>query len=336
MKNLRTLSRAKYMVMLLFACVCGNRVMAQQEAQYSQYMFNMLAVNPAYAGSRDVLSMTGLYRQQWVGIQGSPTTETFTIDLPIKREKVGLGLQAYNDQVGVFHNTGVYATYSYRVKVSQRATLAMGIQGGVTNLSGDLAGVRRTVGGNDADVAFSQNISKFLPNVGTGLYLSTDRGYIGVSCPMIIQNVFTATGKEDTSRTQRAKQYRHYFAMMGFVVGLSNSLKLKPSVLVKMGTDNGVSAAVDFNLNLWIKDRVAVGASWRTNNNNFSKSVFANQNGDAVIGMLELQMSDQLKLGYAYDFAINGLQNRQQGSHEVMLRYEFGYRKAKILTPRYF
>lgn len=324
------------MVMLLFACVCGNRVMAQQEAQYSQYMFNMLAVNPAYAGSRDVLSMTGLYRQQWVGIQGSPTTETFTIDLPIKREKVGLGLQAYNDQVGAFRNTGVYATYSYRVKVSQRATLAMGIQGGVTNLIGDLTSVRRTINGNDPDAAFTQNISTLLPNFGTGFYLSTDKGYIGISCPMIIQNNYTATGKEDTSRTQRAKQFRHYFAMMGFVVGLSNSLKLKPSVLVKMGTDNGVSAALDFNLNLWIKDRVAVGASWRTNNNNFNKSVFANQNGDAVIGMLELQLSDQLKLGYAYDFAINGLQNRQQGSHEVMLRYEFGYRKAKILTPRYF
>jgi type IX secretion system PorP/SprF family membrane protein len=336
MKNLSTLSRAKYMVMLLFACVCGNRVMAQQEAQYSQYMFNMLAVNPAYAGSRDVLSMTGLYRQQWVGITGAPTTETFTIDLPIRREKVGIGLNAYNDKIGPFQNTGVYAAYSYRVKVSQRATLAMGIQGGVTNLLGDLTGIRRTIGGNDVDAAFSQNISKLLPNVGTGLYLSTDRGYLGISCPMLIQNVYTATGKDDTSSVQKARQYRHYFAMMGFVVGLSNSLKLKPSVLVKMGTDKGVSAAVDFNLNLWIKDRVAVGASWRTNNNNFNNSVFANQNGDAVIGMLELQLSDQLKLGYAYDFALNGLQNRQQGTHEVMLRYEFGYRKAKILTPRYF
>jgi type IX secretion system PorP/SprF family membrane protein len=333
MKLQGLLSKVRYMTALAFATLAGvQTVHAQQEVQYSQYMFNMMAVNPAYAGSRDVLSMTGLYRQQWVNIDGAPTTQSFTIDLPIKKEKVGIGFQAYNDQIGVFKNTGVALSYAYRVKVSQRTTLSMGVQGGVTNLSGDLLKVQRTLSGNDADPAFAVNISKWLPNVGVGLYLSNDRGYIGLSAPTLIQNRFKdVTGTADTG-VASARQDRHYFLMAGFVVGLGRSLALKPSFLVKATRD---AAAFDFNLNLWIKDRIALGASWRTNNKNFS-SPFGNLNGDAVIGMLEIQATDQFRLGYSYDFALNGLRSKQNGTHEVMLRYEFGYRKAKILTPRYF
>ncbi|WP_081681391.1 PorP/SprF family type IX secretion system membrane protein [Flectobacillus major] len=333
MRRQSLLSIAKYIKVLTFAVCLASiyTAQAQQEVQYSQYMFNMLAVNPAYAGSRDVLSMTGLYRQQWVGIEGAPTTQSFTIDLPVKREKVGIGLQAYHDQVGVFNNTGVYLSYAYRVKVSQRSTLAMGVQAGATNLVGSLMGVQRTLANNDIDPAFAGNTSKWLPNAGTGLYLSNDRGYIGISVPNLIQNQLRDyTGNEDTLK--KARQERHYFLMMGFVVPLGSSLALKPSLLVKATRD---AAAFDFNLNLWIRDRVAVGASWRTNNQKFT-SPFANQNGDAAIGMLEIQASDQFRIGYAYDFMLNGLQSAQKGSHEIMLRYEFGFRKAKILTPRYF
>ena len=333
MRRQSLLSRAK--TAIIFSLALGlagvEKAHAQQEVQYSQYMFNMLSVNPAYAGSRDVLSMTGIYRQQWVGIEGAPTTQSFTIDMPVKKEKVGIGLQAYHDQIGVFNNTGAYLSYAYRVKVSQRSTLAMGIQAGATNLVGSLGGVRRTLDNNDIDPAFSGNTSKWLPNVGTGLYLSNDRGYIGVSVPNLVQNELrTYTGNEDTLK--KARQERHYFLMMGFVVPLGSSLALKPSVLVKATRD---AAAFDLNLNLWIRDRVAVGASWRTNNQKFD-SPFANQNGDAAIGMLEIQASDQFRIGYAYDFMLNSLQNSQKGSHEIMLRYEFGFKKAKILTPRYF
>lgn len=333
MKLQGLLSSVRYMTALAFATLAGvQTIHAQQEVQYSQYMFNMLAVNPAYAGNRDVLSMTGLYRQQWVGISGSPTTQSFTIDMPIKKEKVGIGFQAYNDQIGVFKNTGVALSYAYRVKVSQKTTLSMGVQGGITNLSGDLLGVQRTLSGTDTDPAFSGNISKWLPNVGAGLYLSNDRGYIGLSVPTLIQNRFKdVTGSADTNITS-ARQERHYFLMAGFVIGLGRSLALKPSFLVKATRD---AAAIDLNLNLWIKDRIAIGGSWRTNNKNF-KSPFGNLNGDAVIGMIEIQATDQIRLGYAYDFALNGLQSKQNGTHEVMLRYEFGYRKTKILTPRYF
>jgi len=333
MKLQGLLSRVRYITALAFATLTSvQTVHAQQEVQYSQYMFNMLAVNPSYAGSRDVLSVTGLYRQQWVGIEGAPTTQSFTIDMPIKKEKVGVGFQAYNDQIGVFKNTGLALSYAYRIKVSPKTTLSMGVQLGITNLSGDLLGVQRTLAGTDTDLAFSGNISKWLPNVGTGLYLSNDRGYIGFSAPTLIQNRFKdVTGNTDPN-VNSARQDRHYFIMAGFVLGLGRSLALKPSFLVKATRD---AAAIDLNLNLWIKDRIAIGGSWRTNNKDF-KSPFGNLNGDAVIGMLEIQATDQFRLGYAYDFALNGLQSKQNGTHEVMLRYEFGYRKAKILTPRYF
>lgn len=332
MKLQGLLSRVRYMTALAFATLAGvQTVHAQQEVQYSQYMFNMLAVNPAYAGSRDVLSMTGLYRQQWAGI-GGPTTQSFTIDMPIKKEKVGIGFQAYNDQIGVFKNTGVSLSYAYRVKVSQKTTLSMGVQGGVVNLSGDLMGVQRTLTGTDIDPAFSGNISRWLPNVGVGLYVSNDRGYLGLSVPSIIQNPFKdGTGTADTG-VAVARQDRHYFLMGGFVIGLGRSLALKPSFLVKATRD---AAALDLNLNLWIKDRIAIGGSWRTNNTKFN-SPFSNQNGDAAVGMLEIQATDQFRLGYAYDFMLNGVSKVGGATHEVMLRYEFGYRKAKILTPRYF
>lgn len=332
MKLQGLLSRVRYMSALAFATFAGvQTVHAQQEVQYSQYMFNMLAVNPSYAGSRDVLSMTGLYRQQWVGIEGAPTTQSFTIDLPIKKEKVGIGFQAYNDQIGIFKNTGVALSYAYRVKVSPKTTLSMGVQGGVVNLTGNLLDVQRTLSGTDTDAAFSGNISKWLPNVGLGLYLSNDRGYIGLSAPTLIQNRFR-DGDATKSSDSVARQDRHYFLMAGFVIGLGRSLALKPSFLVKATRD---AAAIDLNLNLWIKDRIAIGGSWRTNNSNFS-SQFGNLNGDALIGMLEIQATDQFRIGYAYDFALNGFRGKQSGTHEAMLRYEFGYRKAKILTPRYF
>ncbi len=332
MKLQGLLTRVRYMTALAIATLAGiQTVHAQQEVQYSQYMFNMLAVNPAYAGSRDVLSMTGLYRQQWANISNA-NTASFTIDMPIKKEKVGVGLQAYRDQIGIFTNTGLYGSYAYRVKVSQRTTLSMGIQGGVNNLVGDFRDIitAYNTGGTgiNNDPTFSGGINKWLPNVGVGLYLSNDRGYIGLSAPTLIQNVIGVTGKADST----ARQDRHYFLMAGFVVGLGRSLALKPSFLVKATRD---AAAFDFNLNLWIKDRIAIGGSWRTNNSNF-KSPFSNNGGDAVVGLLEIQLTDQFRLGYSYDFMLNGLGKRAGATHEAMLRYEFGYRKAKILTPRYF
>ncbi|MFN8356787.1 MAG: type IX secretion system membrane protein PorP/SprF [Spirosomataceae bacterium] len=322
MKLSFTLQRLVLAVIL--AGICCLDTMAQQEAMYSQYMFNTLAINPAYAGSRDVLSMTALYRKQWVGIDGAPSTQTFTADMPLNKERIGLGLQAFNDEIGIFKNTGAYFSYAFRVKIAQRTTLALGLQAGATNLRADYLSVNT---GPTADNAFSQNISKWLPNFGTGIFISNDRAYIGLSVPQLIRGRLN-----DFSKSDSARQERHYFVMAGFVVKLSNSIHLKPSMLLK--AVQGAPVAFDGNVNIWFRNRIALGASFRTGNVKFNNSpISGGKLGDAVVGLLEVQLSDQIRFGYAYDYMLNDLKKE---SHEIMLRYEFGFTKSRILTPRYF
>lgn len=313
-------------VLLLASWVSGSQVQAQQDKMFSQYMFNMLALNPAYAGSRDVLSATAMYRNQWMGLEGAPQTGTFTIDMPLNRERVGVGLQLYNDRIGLFNETGAVASYAFRIKMGNRTTLALGIQGGVTNLMARLTEVQLIPAGVSADPAFAQNINKMLPNFGTGIYLSNDRAYLSLSVPRLIKNKLT----DYDSGTNRAVVRRHAYAAGGFVVGLSPALKLKPSFLVKYA--EGAPLGFDGNVNLWLNDRVALGVSLRKN----QFYSFTQYTNDALVGMVELQMNDQFRLGYAYDRTISRLGQIAPSSHEIMLRYEFGFGKSKILTPRYF
>lgn len=320
-------SLKKSAIVLLLALVAGSgRVHAQQDKMFSQYMFNMMALNPAYAGSRDVLSMTAMYRNQWTGLEGAPQTATFTADMPLNRERVGVGLQLYNDRIGVYNETGAFASYAFRIKLGSRSTLALGLQGGVTNLSAMLTEVKLVPAGVSADPAFAQNINKMLPNFGTGIYISNDRSYLSISVPRLLKNKLS----DYDSGVNRAVVRRHAYAAAGFVVGLSPALKLKPSMLVKYA--EGSPLGFDGNVNLWINDRVALGVSLRKN----QFYSFTSYTNDAVVGMLELQLSDQFRLGYAYDRTVSRLGQVAPSSHELMLRYEFGFGKNKILTPRYF
>lgn len=328
---IRRFTRKFGKVALLLACMAGgSEVQAQQDHMFSQYMFNMMAMNPAYAGSRDVLSMTALYRNQWGGIDGAPQTTTFTIDMPVNRERIGLGLQLFNDRIGEYNTTGAYASYAFRIKLGTRSTLGLGVQAGASSFQADLTKVRT---GQSGDPAFLQNISKILPNFGTGIYLSNDKSYIGVSVPQLIKNKLT----DYNSGLQQSTQRRHAYAMAGFVVRLSPVLKLKPSTLVKYV--EGAPLGIDGNLNLWIAERVALGVSYRRNQFNSYESALTDgkvYNQDAIVGIVEIQLSDQLRLGYAYDRMLNTMQTFRLPSHEIMLRYELGFGKNKILTPRYF
>jgi type IX secretion system PorP/SprF family membrane protein len=321
------------MLLLLTVLVGNSKVWAQQEKMFSQYMFNMLALNPAYAGSRDVLSATGMYRNQWGGIEGAPKTGTFTIDSPISSERVGLGFTAFNDQLGGENHTGFYGSYAFRIKLGERTTLALGLQGGVTNFRWSLTDVVLSPGGATNDPAFANNIVKWLPNFGTGVYLSNDRGYLGLSVPYLMENNLTTFDSGD----MRAKQRRHYYMMAGFVVG-KNAVKIKPSMLVKYVNTKEAPIGLDGNVNVWFHDRIAVGASYR-----YNRFVFygdQSNRGDAVVGLFELQLNEQLRFGYSYDYTTSSLNHSKAflsvPTHEIMLRYEFGSSKSKILTPRYF
>ena len=312
-------------VLLLILGIGSSQVRAQQDKMFSQYMFNMMALNPAYAGSRDVLSMSALYRNQWTGLPGAPQTATFTMDMPLNSERVGVGLQLYSDKIGVIQEAGGFASYAFRIKVGAKTTLALGLQAGASSYQANLTEVKTSPDGQ-VDPAFATNISKVLPNFGTGIYLSNDRAYLSVSAPRLIKNKLSEYNVGD----YRSVQARQAYLAAGFVVGLSPAVKMKPSMLIKYA--EGAPLGFDANINFWFADRIAIGTSIRRN----QFSSWTTYTTDAIVGLLEIQLTDQFRFGYAYDRTMNGLQSVAPSSHEIMIRYELGFGKNRILTPRYF
>jgi type IX secretion system PorP/SprF family membrane protein len=303
------------LIMMLIACA-GQSVMAQQEAMYSQYMFNTLAINPAYAGSRGVTSATALYRSQWVGIEGSPKTATFTIDAPIDDKQIGLGLQVYNDRLGITNTTGAIGSYAFRIRMNE-ATLSLGLQGGISQYRADFTSVALNTGGQN-DVAFSNNVNKMLVDFGVGLYYNTDKFYLGLSSPQLLNNKLTNFTVQNGNNFNG--QTIHLFLATGYVFELNDDMHLKPSVLVK--AVRGAPIEADLNATLWLKDAIAFGLQYRTEAD--------------ISALVEFQVSPQIRLGYSYDRSTTKLVQYNSGSHEIMLRYEFGFSKGKILSPRYF
>jgi len=319
-------------LLTILSSLCITFVYAQQDPMYTQYMFNTLAINPAYAGSRDVLSATLLYRHQWL-IQGAPRTLTFSADMPIANEKVGVGLVVTNDNIGVFNTVGATANFAYRIRF-EKTTLAFGILAGFSQITANLPDVGLT-----NDVAFAQAQNHFVPNVGAGIYWSSDKFYIGASLPKMLNTSLYASLPElppSASNGFRARQFRHAFITGGYVFDLSDHVKLKPSTLIRFVS--GAPAQIDLNCNLYLYERFGIGLSARS----------AAQIGaiNSLVGLfsspsilLEFQATDQFKIGYAFDYN-TGIQNfsgiSNVMSHELMVRYEMGFNKAKVLSPRYF
>jgi type IX secretion system PorP/SprF family membrane protein len=283
---------------------------AQQDAMYSQYMFNYLAINPGYAGSRDVLSVTGLYRNQWVNVDGAPTTITFTADAPIARERMGIGLSVFSDKIGKEANTGVYGTYAYRLRLNQKGTLGFGANFGFTQYSANLTNAISNQAENFG------NITELNPNFGFGVYYSTDKFYLSVSLPHILDSKLGSLQGSKLSSLAR----KHFFIGAGYVFTINPSVKLKPSFLIK--AVEGAPVQADINANVWLVDRIGFGLLYRT--------------GDAFAGLFEFQVTPAFRFGYAYDFTTTRIGAYTAGTHELMLRYEFATNKKKIITPRYF
>ncbi|MFC5285416.1 type IX secretion system membrane protein PorP/SprF [Pedobacter alpinus] len=312
------LTAIKKYILVLMMLLSSAYTFAQQDAMYTQYMFNTLAINPAYAGSRDFTSATALYRKQWVGISGAPETQTLSIDGPVKDGKVGLGLQVFNDNIGINKTTGVFGTYAYRI-LMDNSTLAFGIQGGVSRFSADYENVDL---GSDGliDVAFTNNVTKFMPNFGAGIYFNTDKFYAGLSLPHLLNNTLNKDNFLVTDGLV-SRQYLHLFFSTGYVFSLSDDLKLKPNVLVK-GV-RGAPLQADLNMNLWMFNLVSFGLSYRTEAD--------------ISALAEVQLNKKLRLGYAYDASTTSLVGFNAGSHEIMLRFDFGEKGSRaILNPRYF
>jgi type IX secretion system PorP/SprF family membrane protein len=306
----------RWLLQIIVVLGVVTTVKAQQDAQYSQYMFNTLALNPAYAGSRDVVSATVLHRKQWVNTPGSPRTTTLSIDAPFKREKVGVGLLVFNDKIGITSTTGMYGSYAFRMR-TRKGTLALGLQAGFSQYSADFTSVKLDQD-DKYDDAFSSRVNKFMPNFGAGVYYNTDKFYVGIGLPRLVNNKMMKTADSIVSLSH---QTRHLFFMGGFVLPLSQDIKLKPSTMIKLV--EGAPIQIDINTNVWFYDVVAAGLSYRIS-------------AGTVVAMVEVQATKQFRIGYSYDASLGKSNVVGRGAHEIMARYEFGYVKAKVLSPRYF
>ena len=210
------------LIIIAISLLAFSNVISQQDAMYTHYAFNTLAINPGYAGSRDVVTVTALHRSQWVGFDGAPVTQTLTLHSPIFTESLGIGLSLVNDKIGPIKQTSFYADLSYRINLTKKTKLAFGLKGGGNLLQGDLASLE-TITGNDQ--AFTSIQNKFMPNAGAGIYLSNEKWYMGVSAPKLIENGLVATNTVGSLN----KESRHYFFIAGMVTKLSNSVKFKPT-----------------------------------------------------------------------------------------------------------
>jgi type IX secretion system PorP/SprF family membrane protein len=289
---------------------------AQQDAMISQYMFNGLFLNPAYAGTHDYFSSTAMHRTQWVSFEGAPRTCSFAIDGPVQKDKMGLGFMVVNDKIGVTDQTDIYANYSYKIRMGE-GHLAFGLKGGVSAYHARLSAL--TVW-DEADETFAADkSSKWMPKFGFGTYYYTGRAYAGFSIPTLL--AYDPGKNFNIDLEQSTNLRRHYYLNGGYVFDINKDVKLKPSFLVKYVPAAPVQG--EFNLNVLLYDAVWVGASYRT--------------GDAIAAIGEYQITPRLRVGYTYDFTTSIMNKYSNGTHEIVIGYDFrNPDKVKVKTPRYF
>lgn len=289
----------------------------QQDPQYTQYMYNMSVVNPAYAGSQGTLSLEFLARTQWTSVSGAPKTVTFGAHSPLGR-KVGGGFSVIADEIGPVKEQNIYADLSYTLTTSEEGRLAFGLKGGITLQNIDLLSVILPQTPNDEDPLFDENINQTYPNFGAGVFYYTDKFYVGFSVPNILKSThYERSGGIIT----KASEEMHYFLTSGYVFKLSNTLKFKPSVMFKGVT--GAPLSVDVNANFLMYDRLELGASYRLD--------------DALSALINFGVTRSFRIGYAYDYTISDFSNANtNGSHEIILLYEIDFYKKNIKSPRFF
>jgi len=284
---------------------------AQQDPQYTQYMYNMNVINPAYAGSREALSLTALYRNQWSGLDGAPETFTFSGHLPIN-ERIGVGLSAIADQIGPVKEQNLYADVSYTLNLGGEHRLAFGVKAGMTFHDVGLIDLDLI---DPADEAFASNINQTYPNIGAGFYYYTNRYYLAFSVPNMLNSVhLDADGRSYGSEVQ------HYFLTGGYVFDLSPNTKFKPSVMVKSAFEAPTS--FDVNANFLFYDRFEIGASYRLD--------------DSFSGLVNFAVTPGIRVGYAYDHIISDISGVAPASHEVFVLFDVTFSRKVYKSPRFF
>lgn len=306
-----------FQMIVLFVLGMGS-AFGQQLPQFTQYMYNTIAINPAYAGSRETLSFVGLHRSQWVGIEAGPTTQTASIHAPLTNEKVGLGLSFINDQLGYENFAYIYGDFSYTLRLGADLKLALGLKGGLThyNLDPELL--------NDPSVMndqyFNDVSDRWSPNIGAGAYLHTYKWYVGLSAPRILN---TDWNKSQNGQLEYVSAERvSYYLTAGYVFELSESVKLKPAMMLK--ATNGAPLSYDLTANFLFNEKFWLGAGYRLN-----------ESAGAFGAIADFQVTKQLRLGYAYEHPISDIRPYSDGTHEVLLMYEL-FKGQRVKSPRYF
>jgi type IX secretion system PorP/SprF family membrane protein len=297
---------------LLMMVMCAQALHAQQQATFAQYMFNGLAINPAYAGEHKALSFSVLSRFQNIGLPGAPNTQSFAVHSPLVDQRFSIGALVVHDRIGIIDQTGVSAVYAYRIPIADHVSLSMALQGGYSFYRANYAQLETY----QPDPVFAQNVSQNRPNIGAGAFLSKQQlWYVGLSSPHLLNNVFTR-GAELTTIRQNVP----IILSGGYVVTLSRKLKFKPNVLFKMVDNRPVE--VDMNANLLIDEVLWVGLSYRSSR--------------AMNFMTEVQVTDQLRFGYSYSAAFGPIRQVEIGSHEFFVGYILSYKMKGVVSPRYF
>ncbi len=314
--------RNKFLGLLFLVLINAGEMNAQQDAQYTQYMFNTMSVNPAYAGSRGQLSVAALYRAQWVGLDGAPTSQTLNLHSPIRNSKLGYGISIVNDEIGdgTVQETYFDGVLSYTIEVSDDAKLSFGLKAGFNVLNLDFNKLRNF----DAEPVNVDNIeNRISPNVGLGFYYHSQKFYAGLSAPNLLQTEYFDNSQTDANSVQfLSKERINFYLITGYVFDLNGNLKFKPALLTKMV--GGAPLQVDISANFMFNDKFTFGAAYRWD--------------AAISGMFGFQISDQFTLGLAYDRETTQLGGTQfnGGSFEVFLRYELVKSFQRLVSPRFF
>jgi type IX secretion system PorP/SprF family membrane protein len=301
-------------VFLFILLLAGTSSFAQQNALFSQYMFNKLVINPAYAGSREVMTFDLLNRYQWVGIEGAPRTITFSGHTPLQNDKMGLGFYVYSDILGPSSDQGFMATYAYRIKL-EKGTLAFGLHAGFSHIAIDW--VKLDI--DDPAVALNgQGKAKYKPDASLGIFYSSNRFYAGFSSTQLLQNEYGMTVTDGASAYSRLT--RHFYVMAGYAYPLSEKVVFRPSMLFKYV----VNAPMQFELDasFLLNNTLWLGAAYRSK--------------EAIVLLTELNVRHNLRIGYSYDIWFNDLMGYNKGSHEIHVGFDINLMKGRLLNPRYF
>ena len=286
---------------------------SQQESQYTQYMYNTMSINPAYTGTRGIPSILGLYRTQWVGLEGAPQTGSFSLESPISTDGQGMGLSVINDKIGPSTTTNLTANYSYPIQLSSELKMNLGMSAGVNFMNVDFN--KLTVTDPD-DPYLSGVLSRTSPNIGAGVYFHTPKWYLGLSAPQILETKFY-----DDVQTSIVTQKMHFYLMGGYVFDINEDLKFKPAAMFK--AVNGAPLAVDLSANFLINDKLTLGGAYRWD--------------AAVSALAGFKVSEGMNIAYAYDYDTRRIGNDKSGSHEIFMRFDlFSTSKYRLVTPRFF